>query len=66
MKRLGEGPRVQIAPYRNGRFFYHLAFLDGSHGVVRGVRGTHAVVDVERPEMKKELPMMALRVLEQK
>ena len=42
-----KGDRVEIAPYRNGRFFHSYAAFDGSRGVLDCVSGAKAWVDVE-------------------
>jgi len=62
------GARVEIAPYRNGRFFYSYAAWDGCRGVVVEPRGRKAGVDVgsSNPARSGEMdvPIEALKVLD--
>ena len=65
---LARGQRVEIAPYRGGRFFYSYAHLDGCRAVVRAVYGTKADLDVEsgapdRAGYKGGVPVEALKPL---
>ena len=60
--RISQGQRVEVAPFRDGGSFpAKVTGLDGSVGIVTGVRGVNAYVKLVRPEETMELPMKALK-----